>query len=77
MFDGSINFSVEIEKRVKGKNPSYMDAVMDVCESFEIEPQSVAKHLSKQIIEKIRLEALERNHRVPGKSKEKTQKLPL
>jgi len=77
MFDGSINFSTEVEKRVKGKNPSYIDAVMDVCEAHEVEPQAVAKYLSKQIVEKIKIEAVQRNHRLPGKSKEKSPRLPL
>ncbi len=70
MFDGSINFALEIEKRIKDKNSSYMDAVMDVCESFEIEPQSIAKYLTKPVIEKIKLEASQRNL-IRGKEKQK------
>jgi benzoyl-CoA reductase/2-hydroxyglutaryl-CoA dehydratase subunit BcrC/BadD/HgdB len=70
MFDGSVNFAAEIERRVKQKNASYLDAVMDVCETFEIEPQSVAKHLTKPVIEKIKLEASQRNL-IRGKEKQK------
>ena len=70
MFDGSINFGLEIEKRVKNKNSSYLDAVMDVCETFEIEPQSIAKHLTKPVIEKIKFEASQRNL-LRGKEKQK------
>jgi len=70
MFDGSVNFAAEIERRVKNKNASYMDAVMDVCETFEIEPQSIAKHLTKPVIEKIKFEASQRNL-IRGKEKQK------
>lgn len=70
MFDGSVNFAAEIERRVKQKNSSYLDAVMDVCETFEIEPQSIAKHLTKPVIEKIKLEASQRNL-IRGKEKQK------
>ena len=76
MFDGSINFSAEIEKRVKSSNLSYIDAVMDVCETLEMEPQAIAKFLTKTVTEKIRIEATARNH-IRGKKKEKTQRLPL
>lgn len=76
MFDGSLNFAVEIEKRVKSKNGSYLDAVMEVCEEFGIEPQSIAKHLNKTVIEKIRIEAAGRNL-LRAKGKEKGTRLPL
>jgi len=70
MFDGSVNFASEIEKRIKNKNSSYMDAVMDVCDEFGIEPQSIAKHLTKPVIEKIKFEASQRNL-LRGKEKQK------
>lgn len=76
MFDGSINYSEEIEKRTKGKNVSYLDAIMDVCESFNLEPQAIAKHLSKTMIEKIRIEAGEK-HLLRGKEKYKGSRLPI
>jgi len=76
MFDGSVNYSVEIEKRIKGKNPSYIDAVMDVCDTFGVEPQAISKHLSKTLIEKIRIEASAK-HMIRGKEKYKGSRLPL
>jgi len=78
MFDGSINFTAEIEKRIKTKNTSYMDAVMDVCDEFSIEPQSIAKHLTKPVIEKIKFEASQRNL-LRGKEKQRYSgsRLPL
>jgi hypothetical protein len=76
MFDGSINFISEIEKRTRGKNPSYLDAVMDVCDTFSIEPQAIAKHLSKTMVEKIRIEASGK-HLLRKKEKERGTRLPL
>ena len=76
MFNGSINFSAEIEKRVKSSKLSYIDAVIDVCETLEIEPQAIAKFLSKTVTEKIKIEATARNL-IRGKKKEKIQRLPL
>lgn len=78
MFDGSINFSLEIEKRVKGKNVSYMDAVIDLCEETGLDPQAVAKHLPKPVVEKIKYEAAQRNL-IRGKDKQKYggTRLPL
>lgn len=49
---------------------------MDVCETLEMEPQAIAKFLTKTVTEKIRIEATARNL-IRGKKKEKTQRLPL
>jgi len=76
MFDGSINYSSEIEKRVRGKTTSYLDAVLDVCDTFGVEPQAISKHLSKSVIEKIRIEAVSKNM-LRGKEKYKGSRLPL
>jgi hypothetical protein len=76
LFDGSVDFAREIEKRTRGKNPSYLDAVLDVCDTFGVEPQSIAKHLSKPVIEKIRMEASGK-HLLRGKEKYKGTRLPL
>ena len=78
MFDGSLNLSAEIEKRVKGKNISYMDAVIDLCEERGLEPGAIAKHLTKPVIEKIKYEAAGRNL-IRGKEKQKYSgsRLPL
>ena len=76
IFDGSVNFALEIEKRTRGKNPSYMDAVMDVCETYGLEPQSIAKHLSKSMIEKIKIEAADK-HLIRERNKYRGTSLPL
>ncbi len=76
MFDGSVDYALEIEKRTRGKNPSYLDAVLDVSESCGIEPQALAKYLSKSTVEKIRIEATGKNL-LRGKEKYKGTRLPL
>lgn len=54
---GELNIQNEIEKLVKKKNCSYMDAVLQICETHSVDPSYIAKHLSKPIIEKIKVEA--------------------
>jgi hypothetical protein len=77
MFDGSVDFAAEIEKRTKTKNSSYIDAVMEICEQFEIEPAAIARYLTKPMIAKIKAEADTRHFRLPGKPKGKSTQLPL
>ena len=50
-------FSKKVEERVLKTGDGYMDTINLLCEEMEIEPELVAKYLSKQIIEKIRVEA--------------------
>ena len=57
MFDGSVDFSTEIEKRVKTNGGCYLDAVVDVCDHFGIDHAAIAKHLTKRVIERIKMEA--------------------
>jgi len=58
-------FIKEIEKRIKDNADSYVDSVLDVCESYELEPQIAAKFLNKPIIEKEGIE----NNIIPRKSR--------
>jgi hypothetical protein len=53
---GELNIQSEIEKIVKKKSCSYMEAVLQICESHNIDPSYIAKHLSKPIVEKIKAE---------------------
>jgi len=67
---GELNIQSEVEKIIKKKNCSYMDAVLQICEKHEIDPSYIAKHLSKPIIEKIKVEGqslnlLPRTSRLP------------
>ena len=43
---GELNIQSEVEKIIKKKNCSYMDAVLQICEKHEIDPSYIAKHLS-------------------------------
>jgi len=54
---GELNIQNEVEKIIKKKNCSYMEAVLQICEVHAVDPSYIAKHLSKPIIEKIRAEA--------------------
>ena len=50
-------FSKKVEERALKTGDGYMDTINLLCEEMEIEPELVAKYLSKPIIEKIRVEA--------------------
>ena len=50
-------FSKKVEDRVLNTRCGYMEAIKLLCEEMEIEPELVAKYLSKPIIEKIKVEA--------------------
>jgi predicted HicB family RNase H-like nuclease len=59
---GIENFCKEVEDMVKKQNEkSYMDAILAVCEKYGIEPESVAKSLTKPIKERIKAEAQKKN----------------
>jgi hypothetical protein len=68
----SKEFSLQIEKIVQDKKGiSYMDAVLKYCEDNEIDPGTVAPLISKNLKDKIELEAQDLNY-LP-----KTGRLPL
>lgn len=59
---GVENFCKEVEDMVKKQNEkSYMDAILAVCEKYQIEPESVAKSLTKPIKERLKAEAQKKN----------------
>lgn len=69
------DFSKEVEELTRSrKNGKYMEAIIDLCEKYAIEPESAAKLLSKPIREKLKAE-FETLNMVRGKRK--TTKLPL
>lgn len=58
----SKEFSLMIEGIVKEKRPiSYMDAIVWYCESNKIEIETVKRLISKNLKEKIKVEALNAN----------------
>jgi hypothetical protein len=68
--NGDLNIQNEIEKLV-ANNKTYIDAVLQICETHNLDSEYVAKHLSKPIIEKIKQEGQQLN------LLKKTAKLPL
>ncbi len=54
-------FSKRVETHVSKNNRGYLEAVVEVCEEYQIEPELASKYLSKPIKEKIRVEGEERN----------------
>tara|TARA_Y100000114_G_scaffold139486_1_gene143541 strand:+ start:367 stop:585 length:219 start_codon:yes stop_codon:yes gene_type:complete len=58
----SKEFSLIIEGVVKEKRPiSYMDAILWYCEENTIEVESIGRLISKNLKEKIQLEAMNAN----------------
>mgnify|MGYP001422203006 FL=1 len=55
-------FSSMVEASAYDKNLSYMDAVIDVCEDTNIEPEDVKKFLNNVIVEKLEGEAMRLNY---------------
>jgi|TARA_B110000977_G_scaffold25237_1_gene31042 hypothetical protein len=55
-------FSSMVEASAYDKNLSYMDAVIDVCEDTNIEPEDVKKFLNNVIVEKLEGEAMKLNY---------------
>lgn len=59
---GIENFCKEVEETVRNqREKSYMDAILAVCEKHGIEPESVAKSLTKPIKERLKVEAQRKN----------------
>ena len=54
-------FSKMIEEAVVQKKLSYMDAILDICEKNNIEPEDVRKFVSPIIKDKLEAEAMSLN----------------
>jgi hypothetical protein len=57
----SKEFSLIIERVVKEKRISYMDAVIWYCEENQIEVETTSRLISKSLKEKIQVEAMNAN----------------
>jgi hypothetical protein len=67
-------FSKEIEELCRDrKDGQYIDAILELCEKYGIEPESVAKLVTKPIREKLKAEFENKNMLKGGKK----SKLPL
>ena len=68
-------FSKEIEELCKNrKEGKYIDAILELCDKHGIEPESVAKLVTKPIREKLKAEFEDRNML---RGRKKSSKLPL
>ena len=54
-------FSKMIEEAVVQKRLSYMDAILDICDKNDIEPEDVRKFVSPIIRDKLEAEAMSLN----------------
>ena len=70
--DKKNDFIKDVENYVERNGGTYIEAILTVCEKFEIEPQIAAKFLTKPIIEKVAVEGIDINI-----LKEKNPKLPI
>ena len=62
-------FINKINSLVLGGDYCYIEAVIAICEEYEVEPVVAAKYLTKPIIEKLEAEGIEFNL-LPRKSSE-------
>jgi hypothetical protein len=62
MFDNSKEFSLHIEKVVKDKRISHMDAVLYYCKENFIEPEDIKKLINKSLRDKIKVNATDLNY---------------
>ena len=74
IFDKDIknDFVKGVERYVQNNGGTYIEAILAMCETFEIEPQIAAKLISKPIIEKVAVEGIDINL-----LKAKESKLPI
>lgn len=61
MFKNSNEFSIHIEQTAKEKRMTHMDAVLEYCKENSLEPEDVAKLISKSLKDKIEMDFRELN----------------
>ena len=61
LFTDDVDISLQIESYVSENGGNYIDATLAICEGYCLEPDVVAKYVSKPIKEKLELEAREMN----------------
>jgi hypothetical protein len=57
LFLNKNHFTKMIESTTREKNLSYMEAIIDICEENDIEPEDIAKYISGIIKDKLEAEA--------------------
>ena len=61
IFEESNNFASDVEEFVKKNGGGYIEAILELCETNNIEPQVAAKFLTQPIIEKLQSEGEDSN----------------
>ena len=54
-------FSMNIEKKAKDSDTSYLDALLDYCEKNSVEPEQIKPLITKSLKEKLEVNASELN----------------
>ena len=54
-------FSMNIEKKAKDSDTSYLDALLDYCEKNSVEPEQIKPLITKSLKEKLEVNARELN----------------
>lgn len=62
MFKTANEFSLHIEQMVRETKLSYMDAVLEYCKENYLEPDDIAKLISKSLKDKIEMNFRELNY---------------
>ena len=59
-------FCKQVEKYVTDNGGTYLDAVLCICEDNNTSPELMAKKITKPLKEKLQIEAIELNYRLPN-----------
>jgi hypothetical protein len=57
LFLNKNHFTKMIERNARDKNLSYIEAIIDICEENNLEPEDIAKYISGIIKDKLEAEA--------------------
>jgi len=68
MFKSSNEFSMYIEQTVRDRNISHMEAILEYCRENFIEPEDIAKLVSKSLRDKLEVNFQDENY-LPKKAK--------
>ena len=69
IIDFKNKFSRSVELYVEKWKVPYIDAIISLCEKYNVEPEAITKFLSKPILEKIKIEG--QNLNLVNKTKNK------
>ena len=61
IFEDNNKFASDVEEYVRKNGGGYIEAILHLCDDYNIEPQVAAKFLTQPIIEKIQTEGEDAN----------------